>query len=79
MRRGEDVGLVVWCGRGAVGDGRMYIMIARARTRCMWRANVQAYGRNNAGVTASRNPKNSLMLDEKTLAFERKGCIMETR
>ena len=67
-----------WCGRGAAGQSRrVYIMNARAR--CMRRANVQAYGRNSAGVTASRNPKNSLMLDEKTLAFERKKYIIKTR
>ena len=69
-------GGLVWPWRGGRAAG-VYIMIARAR--CMWRANAQAYGRNNAGVTASRNPKNSLMLDEKTLAFERKKYIMETR
>ena len=73
-----------WWGVGVAvarraGGGCIYIYIMNARARCMWRANAQAYGRNNTGVTASRNPKNSLMLDEKTLAFERKKYIMETR
>ena len=57
---GGVVGLVVWCGRGAVGDGCMYIMIARACALHGACQHVYMYGRNNAGITASRNPKKFL-------------------